>query len=196
MGYTAKHEGNLDHIRELLKPDPVLIERVTAHHPQWKGRIFSVDILDVALSDGTTGEREVAYHHGGCGVALYKDSKLCLVRQYRVAIQAMTLEIPAGKLELDETSEECAARELKEETGYTADSLEFIASAAGSIGFTDEKTRVFLAHGPHPGKSHPDQGELLTCAWVPLEDVLAAVHAGLIEDSKTIIAAQAIALRL
>ena len=186
--------GTVESIKRYLESDPSLYEETVDDEIKWKGRIFSADLLKVRLPDGSYGTREIAWHHGGCGVAAFREGKLCLVRQYRVALGRMTLEIPAGKLEMGEEPVVCAARELREETGFVADELVPLAVSAGSIGFTNEATRVFLARGLHQSASHPDEGEFVSVVWLPLEDVLAGVRAGLIQDSKTIIAAQALAL--
>ncbi len=186
--------GTVESIKRHLELDPSLYEETVDDEIKWKGRIFSADLLKVRLPDGSYGTREIAWHHGGCGVAAFREGKLCLVRQYRVALGRMTLEIPAGKLEMGEVPVVCAARELMEETGLVADELVPLAVAAGSMGFTNEATRVFLARGLHQSASHPDEGEFVSVVWLPLEDVLAGVRAGLIQDSKTIIAAQALAL--
>jgi ADP-ribose pyrophosphatase len=120
---------------------------------------------------------------------------MCLVRQYRLAMGAVTLEIPAGRREEGESPEECAARELGEETGLVAQRLELVARAAGSPGFTSETTCVYLAHGLSPHAAHPDEGELVDVHWIPVGDVAEAICEGLICDSKTIIAAQAALIR-
>ena len=187
-------QGSIETIKRYLGLDPSLYEETVDDEVQWRGRIFSADVLKVKLPDGSYGTREIAWHHGGCGVAAFREGKLCLVRQYRVALGCMTLEIPAGKLEMGEEPIVCAARELTEETGLVADELVPLAVSAGSIGFTNEATRVFLACGLHQSEAHPDEGEFVDVVWLPLEDILAGVRVGLIQDSKTIIAAQALAL--
>ena len=179
--------GKLERIKRLLEPEDTLFERVVADETMFSGRIFSVRVLDVELSDGSHGYREIVNHHGGAGVVAVVDGKICLVRQYRVALGRMTLEIPAGKLEEGEEADACAARELAEETGLIAERLELVAMSWGSPGFTDECTRVFVAHGLTQGPMHPDEGEFVRRVWLPLEDVVAAIRAGLICDAKTII---------
>lgn len=189
-------EGPLARIRRLLEPDLRLCERVCSTSAEWEGRVFSVELLDVALPDGSHGRRELVRHHGGAGVgAIREDGCICLVRQFRVALGRVSLEIPAGRLEPGEDGPRCAARELGEETGLVAGRLEPVARSLGSPGFTDEATQVFLAYELSAGSSHPDEGELVDVAWVPLDEVLAGIRAGLIDDGKTIVAAQAAALR-
>ena len=193
MGVSGQE--SLENIRSLLASDGRLREDVERAYPQWEGRIFSVETLDVRLPDGDRGVREIVRHHGGAGVCAVENGRICLVRQWRVALGEMTLEIPAGKLEEGEDPAACAARELTEETGLIADGLELIAYSAGAPGFTNETTRIFRATGLRRGSSHPDEGELVDVAWVPLDEVLAGIRAGLIDDGKTIVAAQAAALR-
>ena len=190
-GAAAGSPDGLERIRELLRDDVRLVERVVGETRVWDGKIFRVRTLDVALSDGTTGYREVVWHNGGAGVCAVRDGRMCLVRQYRVAMGRMSLEIPAGKLDAGEDPAHCAARELAEETGLVAERLEFVARAAGSIGFTNEATSVFLAHGLSAGTARPDNGEFVDVVWLPVRDVLAAARAGLIQDGKTIIGALA-----
>lgn len=113
--------------------------------------------------------------------------ELCLVRQYRVALGRPTLELPAGKLEDGEAPEVCAARELQEETGLCAERLVHLASCVGSPGFSNEKTEVFFAEGLSEGSISLDEGEVLSSLWLPLDEVLAAIDEGLIQDAKTIV---------
>lgn len=182
-------------IERLLEPDPRLTETVTSRETEWKGLIFEVQKLGVRCPDGSAGRRDVVLHHGGCGVSAVREGKICLVRQYRVALGRITLEIPAGKLEAGEDPATCAARELAEETGLVADRLELVASSADVPGFSDERTRVFYAHGLRRGPASPDAGEFVDAVWLPLPDVMAAIRAGIIEDAKTIIAVQDALLR-
>ena len=85
----------LDAIRAALEPDDALFERVVSTNVEWEGKIFSVEHQRVELSDGSLDWREIVRHHGGAGVLAVRDGQVCLVRQYRVALGRMTLEIPA-----------------------------------------------------------------------------------------------------
>ena len=91
--------SSLDEVRRALEPEPSLVERVVIDEHVWQGKIFAVDHLEVELSDGSHAWREVVHHHGGAGVVAIHDDRVCLVRQYRVVLGRVTLEIPAGKLE-------------------------------------------------------------------------------------------------
>lgn len=189
VGSEASEEPGIANIRKLLEVDGRLAERVESSQTRWTGKIFSTLTYDVRLPDGSLGYREIVRHHGGAGVCAVREGRICLVRQYRVALGRMTLEIPAGKLEEGEDPSVCASRELLEETGLVASRLEFVARSAGSPGFTDEATRIFLAHGLEAHPSHPDEGEFVDVVWLPVDDVVRAVHAGLIQDAKTIVSA-------
>ena len=174
-------------IKDALEPDLRFVEKTVEDRLRWRGKIFEARTLDVLLPDGSSGYREVVRHHGGAGVvALDDDGRICLVRQYRVALGRMTLEIPAGKLEPGEDGVSCAARELAEETGLLAGRLERLVCVFGSPGFTDEQTEVFLARDLSQGVASPDKGELVECIWVPLQDVVDAALRGLIQDGKTV----------
>ena len=182
----GEKDDGLALVRRALGPDPALLEEVPRRDLEWEGRIFSVEHLEVELSDGSRSWREVVRHHGGAGVLAVMGGRVCLVRQYRVALGRMTLEIPAGKVDADEPREACAARELTEETGLVAERLELIAESYGAPGFTDEHTSVYLAHGLSQGPARPDEGELLNVVWVPADVALEAIRLGLIDDAKTV----------
>lgn len=184
---------SVQEIKRLLEPDDRLVERVSHVSHEWHGPIFEVEHLTVDLPDGTSGWRDIVRHHGGAGVCVVVDGKICLVRQYRVALGRMTLEIPAGKLDPGEDPAACAARELTEETGLVASRIEPLAVSAGAPGFNDEKTRIFVAHDPVQGEATPDEEEFVDVVWIPVEDVVEAIRAGLIEDAKTVVSAFAAA---
>lgn len=186
----------LEDVRKLMEPDDRLVERVVRTDHEWDGRIFTVEHLLVDLPDGTQDWREIVRHNGGAGVCVVRDGKICLVRQYRVALGRMTLEIPAGKLDPDEDPATCAARELTEETGLVAGRLELLANTAGAPGFNNEKTRVFVASELTQQEARPDEGELVDVVWVPIEDMVLAIRAGLVEDAKTVVSVLAAAAGL
>ncbi|MBP3885504.1 MAG: NUDIX hydrolase, partial [Olsenella sp.] len=98
VGSEASEEPGIANIRKLLEVDGHLAERVESSQTRWTGKIFSTLTYDVRLPDGSLGYREIVRHHGGAGVCAVREGRICLVRQYRVALGRMTLEIPAGKL--------------------------------------------------------------------------------------------------
>ncbi|MDM8271227.1 NUDIX domain-containing protein [Thermophilibacter provencensis] len=176
----------LDVIRRALEHDEALYEKVVSSKTEWEGMIFSVERQEVELSDGSHGLRDLVRHHGGAGVVAVMDGRVCLVRQYRVALDRMTLEIPAGKVDPAEPRDVCAARELTEETGLVADRLELLTEAYGAPGFTNEHTSVYYAHGLTQGPSRLDEGEFLNVVWVDVDDAIEAIRLGLIDDAKTV----------
>lgn len=176
----------IEKIRAALAPDARLHERVVRTDPEWQGKIFSVEHLRVELSDGSLDWREVVRHHGGAGVVAVRDGRVCLVRQYRVALGRMTLEIPAGKVDPGEPRDACAARELTEETGLVAERLELLTESYGAPGFTDEHTSVYFAHGLSQRDAAPDEGEFVDVLWVPVDEAVSAIRLGLIDDAKTV----------
>lgn len=182
-------------ILNLLHDETGLYEQIEQTHTAWQGSIFSAQIMDVKLADGSQSRRELIRHPGGCGVCVVRDGNMCVVRQYRVSVGRITLEIPAGRLNPHEEPKDCAARELWEETGIRAHSLELLACAAGSIGFTDEMTHIYFASELSFEDAHPDENERVKVAWVPVRDIADAAEAGIIRDAKTIIAAYAVLAR-
>lgn len=182
----AENVQGLEAIRRALEIDPVLAERVVDTKRPWEGKIFSVEHLRVELSDGSLDWREIVRHNGGAGVVAVRDGRVCLVRQYRVALGCMTLEIPAGKVDPAERRDVCAARELTEETGLVAERLELLTESYGAPGFTNEHTSVYFAHGVSQGEARLDEGEFLNVVWVPVGDAVAAIREGLIQDAKTV----------
>ncbi len=182
----AENVQGLEAIRRALEIDPVLAERVVGTERPWEGKIFSVEHLRVELSDGSLDWREIVRHNGGAGVVAVRDGRVCLVRQYRVALGCMTLEIPAGKVDPAERRDVCAARELTEETGLVAERLELLTESYGAPGFTNEHTSVYFAHGVSQGEARLDEGEFLNVVWVPVGDAVAAIREGLIQDAKTV----------
>ena len=122
-------------------------------------------------------------------VALTEDGRICLVRQFRTALDRVTVEIPAGKLEPGEDPLECAHRELLEETGMVAERMAFLTTIATSDGFCDELIHIYMATGLEFSKSCPDVDEFINVDLVELTDLVDAVLDGRIEDAKTVVGA-------
>ena len=110
-----------------------------------------------------------------------------MVTQYRNALDRMTLEIPAGKLDVpDEPGIECAARELEEETGYKSDHLEWLLTLRTTVALCNERIEIFAAKDLKPSKQKLDEGEYVTVKAYTLEELKRKIYAGEIEDSKTV----------
>jgi ADP-ribose pyrophosphatase len=128
-------------------------------------------------------------------VALDDDGRVALVRQYRSAVEALLLEIPAGGLDVHddgskESPDDAAPRELEEETGLQADHWRKLCAFFSAPGFTEEEMHLYLAtglHAAHGDRLGPDEDERLIMEWLPWRDAVAAVEAGRIRDSKSIV---------
>ena len=170
--------------------DPALHERIVKEDELFRGLIFGVGRVGVMLPDGNPAERDVVRHPGAVAVvALTGDGRICLVRQYRAALDRVTVEIPAGKLSPGEDPLECAKRELLEETGYTAGRIAYLTTIATTPGFTDELIHIYMATDLVFSAADPDDDEFLAVDLVDLSELVDAVLDGRIEDAKTVVGA-------
>ena len=142
---------------------------------------------EVRLPNGNTSGREYLKHLGAvCVVPLTEDRKVIVERQYRYAVRQAMIEIPAGKLDYEgEDRLEAAKRELREETGYTADKWTDMGEYLTAPAFSDEKISMYLAEGLHKGEQDLDEDEFLDYFEVPLNDLVKDVMLGKITDAKT-----------
>ena len=172
--------------------DADLHEQILTQETAWSGKIFDVECLEVKLPNGHVSRRDVVRHHGAVAiVALTESGKIALVRQYRTALDRVTVEIPAGKLEPSEDPLDCAKRELKEETGFVAGRIAYLTTIASSCGFTDELIHLYLATQLSFEGASPDEDEFLNVDLVDVQDLVDAVLDGKIEDAKTVVGALA-----
>jgi len=151
------------------------------------GPVFRVERLSVDCADGAVREREVVRHPGAVTViAVLPDGRLVLVRNRRVAVGLRLVEFCAGKLEPGEEPAATAARELEEETGYSAGRIESLGRFFTSPGFADEVMHVFLASDLRPGPQRLEPGEELEVLVLSEPELRAAIARGEILDGKTL----------
>ncbi|MFI4873948.1 MAG: NUDIX hydrolase [Blastopirellula sp. JB062] len=132
-------------------------------------------------------DRDVVRHPGAAVILpLVDDERICLIRNYRVAVDKTLIELPAGTLEPKEPPAETAARELAEETGYVADSIELLLQFLPSPGIMDERMFVYAARGLTEGVAHREEGEEIENLVVTIDEAIAMIGDGQIQDGKTI----------
>ena len=165
-----------------LREVPVASETI------YDGKILHVEKWTVTCPNGREALREIVVHKGAAAVVpVFEDGTTLLVRQHRVAVDRMTLEIPAGKMDsADEDPLDCAVRELREETGLAAERMTLLTSLLTTPGFCTEKIAIYLAQGLSQGETHPDEDEFLGLVRIPLEEAVAMVMRGELRDGKTI----------
>lgn len=162
----------------------------------YKGRVVDLRLETVRLPNGATVEMELIQHPGAAAVVpVTQNGTVLLVRQYRHAVGGYILEIPAGKLDPGEDPRDCAARELEEEIGVRAARLEPVITFYTTPGFTDEVIHVYRATGLTPGRQKLGHDEVLEVVEMPLEEAMARIRDGSIQDGKTIIGLQSVYLR-
>jgi ADP-ribose pyrophosphatase len=157
----------------------------------YTGKVISLDVDTVRFPDGSIGELEMIRHPGANAVVpflsdpLGADPQVLLIRQYRYAAEGFLLEIPAGRLNPGEDPQACARRELKEETGCSAERVEQLFTMYTTPGFTDEKIHLFMATGLVAGETKHEADEFLDLAPMLLSRALELIEVGEIKDAKT-----------
>lgn len=154
----------------------------------YEGKILNLRVDTVELPDKKYSKREIVEHPGAVAIiAITKDKKLVMVKQYRKAVEDFLWEIPAGKLEVNEEPKETAIRELREETGYEAKKLSYITEFYPSPGFCSEKMYLFLAEDLVEVETGSDPDEFIEKEEMDLDELMKMIDRGQIKDSKTII---------
>jgi 8-oxo-dGTP pyrophosphatase MutT (NUDIX family) len=152
----------------------------------FEGSQFSVRIERFRHEDGDIVEREIVRRQDAAGIVVWDDEHVWLVRQPREALLEYTLELPAGKLDVEgESSLETAKRELAEEIGREADEWESITAFHPTTGYSDEVVHLFAATGLRDSDVEPDPGERIEIVRWPLTDLDGALAAT--TDAKTLL---------
>ncbi|MDQ3697097.1 MAG: NUDIX hydrolase [Gemmatimonadota bacterium] len=157
----------------------------------YTGNTVHLDIDQVRFPNGSVGELEMFRHPGASAVVPFlsdpagADPLILLVRQYRYAADGYLFEIPAGRLDPGEEPAVCAARELREETGCTAERLDYLYTFYPTPGFCDERIHLFLAAGLSSGETAHEADEFMETETLPLSRALELIERGEISDGKT-----------
>ena len=163
--------------------------RVLSHRRIHAGKVLDLDLDEVEEPGGVRAPREIVRHAGSVAVLPVDEAgRLLLVRQYRYAVDELVWELPAGRLDRGETPEDGARRELREETGLEAGSLERVAFFYTTPGFCDERMHVFRATELRQGEATPEADERIETRWLGLEEALRLLESGELREGKTLVA--------
>ncbi|NOL51986.1 NUDIX hydrolase [Pelistega suis] len=176
-----------------MKDELALREQLLSSTRVFDGQLIQVSVDTVQLPNGKTGRREVVRHPGAVAVlAINAENKVILVEQFRHAGGEILLEVPAGKLDISgEPPEQCAFRELAEETPYTAQKMTLLYTFYTAAGFCDELLYLYRADGLQKNsQAQLDEDEFVRHVYLSKEEAYIALREGRIRDSKTIIALQ------
>ncbi len=161
---------------------------MTQHQRVFSGRIVAVDVGTVSLPNGTEANFEIVRHPGGAAiVAVDAKRRVCLLNQWRPAVERWICELPAGKLEPGDDPRLTAERELQEEAGIHASHWQSLGAVLSSPGVFTEVVHLYLATGLDEVGARPEAHEVFTVGWEPLDAACTRALAGEIVDSKTVI---------
>jgi len=151
-------------------------------------RSFSAYLDEVLLQNNQVGQR-IRIHHPQASaiIPFVSDRDILMVRQYRYALGRETLEIPAGKLDPGENPEQCIRRELLEETGYEAGSIELVCTYAPALGYSNELIHIYSGRGLTKADTAIDTREIASVEKIPVEKLKSMIREGLILDGKTLL---------
>ena len=170
--------------------DENLIEKKISSEDVFDGVLLHVKKDTVQLPNGHKAPREWIKHPGASAVVpIFPNGDIILVKQFRYPINQVTIEIPAGKLDIEgEDPVTCAERELSEETGYTAGKIWKLTTIATTVGFSNEMIHLYAAEDLKSGRQHTDEDEFINCLKIPIKEALKMIDEGKIFDAKSVIA--------
>ncbi len=166
-----------------------LYEKPVSSNRLFEGKIINLRRDEVMLPNGRTATREVVEHPGAVAVVpITKTGQVVLVRQFRHPVGRIILEVPAGKLDRNEKPEDCALRELAEETGFVANKLHKLTSMYTTPGFSNEVIHLYLAEDLVESDQRPDEDEFIKTEQYTPEQIRQMIRSGEICDAKSLVA--------
>ena len=140
------------------------------------------------LENGQVVTRQVVVHPGAVTIIpLLEGDRVCLIRNYRIAVGKPLIELPAGTIDNNEPPAVTAARELQEETGFTAARWRELPPFFMSPGILNERMYLFVAEGLTQGETAREAGEDIDNLIVPWQEAVAMAERGEIEDAKSLV---------
>jgi ADP-ribose pyrophosphatase len=168
--------------------DSDFTEKELSSETVFSGKLLVARKDIVAFPDGRKASREYIIHPGAAAIVpLLEGERLLLVRQYRYPIRAVTLEIPAGKIDGEESPLACAKRELQEETGYIANAWSYLSLNHPTVGYSTEAIHLFLAEDLEAAEEQLLDDEWTEPVVMSLDQALSKIREGIITDAKTIV---------
>lgn len=154
----------------------------------FQGKLLKVDVLKVSLPDGKTGNREIVHLPDAvCAAVITRDGQGVLVRQYRKAVEGLSLEVPAGRIDEGEEPDQAILRELQEEIGYRSGTVRRLFDFWSSPGFCDERMTAYLVTDAEIDEQQKlDEGEFVEIVSLPLAEMVKMAVAGQLADVKSI----------
>ncbi|MFZ9871862.1 MAG: NUDIX domain-containing protein [Steroidobacteraceae bacterium] len=160
--------------------------KLVSQREVFRGKITRLTVDTVDLPNGHRADLEILHHPGGAAiVALDDQDRVCLLHQFRHAAGGYVWELPAGKLELGESPELTAQRELIEEAGVNASTWRSLGVSLSSPGVFTERIHLYLATDLTPAPDAREAAEVFEVHWIALETAVKRVLSGEIDDSKT-----------
>ena len=154
-----------------------------------QGRTFKVRQDTLKTPDHRETKLEIVDHSGSVGlIPIDPEGNLLFIRQYRHAVGGDLLELPAGTRDEQESFEACAAREIREETGFEAGQLQKIGEFYLVPGYSTELMAVFLATGLKENPLQADEDEFLQVERIPLKRAIEMAEGGQLRDAKSLAA--------
>ncbi|CAJ0777896.1 Methanol dehydrogenase activator [Ralstonia condita] len=168
--------------------DAGLRETPVASALMHQGKFLTLKQDIVRLPNGRNASREYLIHPGAVMmIPLFNDGTVLMERQFRYPIGQVMIEFPAGKLDPEEGALACGKRELREETGYTAERWDYLTRIHPVISYSTEFIDIYLARDLQQGEAALDEGEFLETFITSAGQLIDWVRAGKISDVKTII---------
>jgi len=175
-------------LRNSLEPSvPTARAKLLSSKMVYQGKVFGVRHDVLIEPGGLKTTRDIVTHSGSVVVLpVLPDGRVIMVRQYRHAADNFLLELVAGRKEPGETSLQAAKRELAEETGYRAKSFIKMMYVYPTPGFVQETMIAYAATGLTPGKTNPDDDEVIETRAFSLTALMRMIHKGRIHDLKSV----------